>query len=223
MKRLHFGQVAFVSGIAGLVFCLSTVVAPAARAQSVGPRGMNLACPLVEHESLRHLEDSRFGMELHENEYRARLKIFEMIEKLWLARSIEQEAYLDYKRLRDRTKARIARSATQMPPRTSMAAQYALVCAQVRGESIDGIQEKVEELQAEYRRLDCELLERDSAIAQIDHEFDRAIVKATRTLSERNIKSRYELVLDEYDLSQSKARLDSFRTRTRMCMKRLVE
>jgi len=184
---------------------------------------MNLVCPLVEHESLRHLEDSRFGMELLENEYRARLKIFEMIEKLWLARSIEQEAYLDYKRLRDRTKARIARSETEIAQRSSMSTQYALVCAQVRGEVIDEIKKKVEELQAEYRRLDCELLDRDSAIAEVDYEFDRAILKATRTLAERNIKSRYELVLDEYDLSQSKARFDSFRTRAKMCKKQLTE
>ena len=223
MTHPRSGQIVFGSCIACLIFSFSSIFAPTASAQSVGPQGMNLVCPLVEHESLRHLEDSRFGMELLENEYRARLKIFEMIEKLWLARSIEQEAYLDYKRLRDRTKARIARSETEIAQRSSMSTQYALVCAQVRGEVIDEIKKKVEELQAEYRRLDCELLDRDSAIAEVDYEFDRAILKATRTLAERNIKSRYELVLDEYDLSQSKARFDSFRTRAKMCKKQLTE
>ncbi len=225
-RRLMFHSRSGRSGsppkFASLVCCLASVVVSAAHAQSIDSRGLDLVCPLVEHESLRHLEDARFNLELLENEYRARLRIFEMIQKLWDARSIDQEAYLDYKRLRDRTKARIARSTTQISQRSRMAEQYALTCAQVRGESIGQIQKKIDDLQAEYRRLDCVLLARDSAIAEIDYEFDRAILKSTRTLAERNIKSRYELVLEEYDLSQSKARFDSYRARTTACKRRLA-
>ncbi len=206
-----------------LLFCVACSAVSTAYAQSAGPGGLDLVCPLVEHERRRALENSQFELELVENEYRARGAVFDMIEKLWVVRSIEREVYLDYKRLRDRTKVRIARLIAQISQERSIVEQYALTCAQVRGQPIDHVAEKIDELQAEYRRLDCELLARDAEIADIDYEFDKAVLEATRTLNERNIKSKYELVIDEYDLSQSKARSESYRRRTAICKKRLAD
>lgn len=206
-----------------LLSCLASVAALTAHSEPADPTGLDLVCRLVEHERQRDLEDSQFELELVGNEYRARKKVFEMIEKLWVARAIDQEAYLDYKRLRDRTKVRIARLTTEVSQRRSIVDQYTLICAQVRGESIDQLQKKIDELQAKYRRLDCELLASDSGIAEIDYEFDKVMLEATRTLTERNIKSKYDLVLDEYDRSQSKARVESYRTRETNCRKRLAE
>ena len=67
------------------------------------------------------------------------------------------------------------------------------------------------------------MLARDWEIAEIDYEFDKAVLDATRTLADSNIKSKYELVIDEYDLSQSKARVESYKSRTASCKKRLAE
>ena len=178
-------------------------------------------CPLVEYERQADLQDSLVELELVENEYRARSQVFEMIEKLWVARSIEQEAYLDYRRPRDRTKVRIARLTAQIAQQESIVEQYTLTCSRIRGTPVDRLPEKIAKLQAGYRRLDCEILARDAEIAEIDYEFDRQILKATRTLNERNVKSRYELVIDEYDLSQSKARSESYRRRAKECEKQL--
>lgn len=223
MLSLPSGQASSSLRTLSLLFLLATSVVSTAHAQTVGPRGLDLLCPLEEHERKQAVEDAEFELELLENEYRSRKKVFEMMEKLWAARSIEREIYLDSKRLRDRTKASIARVTTLIAQRSSMAEQYALTCAQVRGEIVDQVQEKVDELQAEYRRLDCELLSRDLDIARIDYHFDKAMLEATRTLVEGNIKSKYELVIDEYDLSQSKARVESYKARTAICKKRLVE
>ena len=140
-----------------------------------------------------------------------------MIEQLWQARSIEREVYLDSKRLRDRTQASIARVETQIAQQASIAKQYALTCGRLRGEPVDRLDERVRELQAEYRRLDCELLARDLDIARIDRAFDEAKLG----LVNGNIKSRYELVIDEYDLSQSNARVESYQARQVACRAQL--
>lgn len=193
------------------------------RAEPSVPSGSDLLCPLVEHERKRALEDSRFELDLVTNEFRAREKVFAMVEKLWQTRSIEQEAYLDYKRLRDRTRLRMARLSTQISQDESIAEQYSLTCAAARGQTVDRLQEKVEASRAEYRRLECELLARDAEIAAVDYEFDRAVLEATRELVARNTKSKYELVIEEYDLSQSKANFDSYRARTAACKQGLAD
>ena len=224
--------------------CLAGTATPVAHAQPIDIGGSRLLCPLVLHERQRDLEDARFELELTENEYRARKRLFVMIEKLWEARSIERELYLDYKRLRDRTRVRMARLKTRIAQLRSETEQVALACGQGgqggqggragrgdRGEkseidesvngALDPLAEKIDALQAEYRRLDCELLARDREIAAIDHEFDRAVLEATRALSEGHIKSRYELVIDEFDHDQSKARVESFATRKAACRRQL--
>jgi hypothetical protein len=186
--------------------------------------GLDLVCPFAEHERQRALQDFKFELELVENEYRARKKVFDMIERLWAVHSIEKEIYLDYKRLRDRTKVRVARLTTQIAQQASIVEQYALACGQIRRETtIDDVSARIHELQAEYRRLDCELLDRDSKIADIDREFDEAILKATRTLVEGNIKTQFELVIEEYDFSQSKARSESYRRRAKACRTQLID
>ena len=208
--------------VIGLHFVFCGALATAS-AESSEPTGLDLVCPLVEHERQRELEDSQIERELVEHEYRARVEIFEMIEKLWAVRSVEREIYLDSKRKRDRTKVSIARLTTQIAQQESILAQYRLSCSQVRGEAVPDISERIQELQAEYRRLDCELLARDAEIAKVDYAFDKAMLDATRTLAEGNIKSRYDLVIDEFDLRHSKARLESYTRRTKTCRQKLSD
>jgi hypothetical protein len=223
MRISPFSRLHLSLRIVSLLSCLISAAALTAHAQSVDPRGLDLVCPLVEYERQRVLEDAQFELELVENEYRARNKVFEMVEKLWIARAIEQEVYLEYKRLRDRTKVRIARVTIEVAQQRSTVEQYGLACARVLSHSIDQLKMAIDEMQAEYRRLDCELLARDTEIASIDHQFDKAMLEATRTLTESNIKSKYDLVIDEYDLSQSKAKVESYSARTKVCRKRLAD
>ncbi len=202
---------------------LVSVLVPSSPAYAGASEGLDLVCPLVTYERQRELEDSQAELELVENEYRARSRVFEMIEKLWTARSIEREVFLDYKRLRDRTKARIARVGVQIAQQEKVVEQYSLTCRRVGGETVDDAESQIAALQAEYRALDCELLARDAEIARIDYEFDREILEATRRLTEGDIKSRYDLVIEEYDLSQSKARSENYRRRMQACRKKLAE
>jgi len=214
-----------------LLLLLASAAPRVAHAESVDLDGSRLLCPLVLHERQRDLEDARFKLELTENEYLARKRLFVMIDKLWEARSIERELYLDYKRLRDRTWVRSKRLETRIAQLDSETKQVALACDQggksqsdaSENEPLDTIAKKIDVLQAEYRRLDCELLARDLEIAAIDHEFDRAVLEATRAFIEGRIKSRYELVIDEFAHDQSKARVESFATRARACRKRLEQ
>ncbi len=87
---------------------------PPTLAQALDRRGLDLICPLVEHERQRVLEDYQLDLELAQNKYQARRKVFEMVAELWTVRSIERERYLDYKRLRDRAKVRVVRLNTQI-------------------------------------------------------------------------------------------------------------
>ena len=221
--NLSVVQHASIIRILLLLLCLGVATADSSSAQPLDPVGLDLVCPLVAYERQQVLEDSQFEVELAENELRARKRVFEMVEKLWQARAIEQEIYLDYKRLHDRTKARLSLLATQIAQQRTAVEQYELVCKEVRSESNSDPQEKITRLQHEYRRLDCELLARQAELAEIDYVFDKAILEATRALAEGNIKSRYELVIDEYDLSQSKAKHESYRNRMILCKKRLAE
>ena len=101
--------------------------------------------------------------------------------------------------------------------------QYELTCGLERGEtSLENVEERINALQSEYRRIDCELLDKDVQIAEIDHEYDAAIFRATQTLVEGNIKTKFQLVIEAYDLSQSKARVDGYRRRANACKKRLA-
>lgn len=78
-------------------------------------------------------------------------------------------------------------------------------------------------LDQQHRELDCELLAKDVEIAQVDYELDAAVLEATRTLASGNVRSKFDLVLEEYDLSQSQARVEGFRRRARACKRRLEE
>ena len=205
-----------------LVFAQFPVAAASAQIPDRG--GLDLICPLVEHERQRALADHELDLKLIENEYQSRRKVFEMVERLWAVRSIEKEVYLDYRRLRDRTRVRVDRMKAQIAQQKSIVEQYLLTCSQVRGETtVEDIGERIEELHGQYRRIDCELLDKDVEIAKIDYEYDSAILSAARTLVESNIKTKFELVLEEYDLKQSKARVEGYRHRAKACKKKLKD
>ena len=195
----------------------------AAWGADVPPTGLDLVCPLELHERARALEDARVEKTLTENKFRAQAKVFAMVEQLWAAKSIEQETYLDYERRRDRTKVQIARWAVQIEQDERALEQLALACGDIQGDDPADVADRVARLQAEVRRLDCELLAKDAEIADIDRTFDERVLAATSILVERNIKSRHDLVLDEYSLSQSKARSKSYRRRAKACRKQLRE
>ncbi len=215
-------RIGFPRRLAVLMLCLFGTALAGSPAKASDAAG--LVCPLAEHERQRTLEDFKVDLELVKNEYVARKKVFDMIKKLWAVRSIEREIYLDYKRHTDRTKVRVARMRTVIAQQSSIVEQYALACAQALGPKDEvPVSARVEELQAEYRRLDCKLLDRDSEIADIDRNFDAAILETTRTLAEQNIKTRFELEIEEYDLSQSKARSNSYRRRAKECRKQLAD
>ncbi len=191
--------------------------------QQADATGLDPLCPLVEHERQRALDDSRLELDLVKNEFQARSDVFDMVEQLWEARSIEREVYLDYKRLRDRTGVRIKRVQSQIAQQQAIAEQYEIVCGRLRGASLpEGPTARLATLQGEYRRLDCELLKWDMEIARIDRDVYAEIVEASRTMSERRIKSRFELILDEYELVQSQARLEGYRRRARECRAKLA-
>jgi hypothetical protein len=186
--------------------------------------GLDLICPLVEHERRRDLEDYELEVKLVESEYQSRREVFGMVEKLWAVRSIEREIYLDYRRLRDRTQVRVGRMKAQIAQQKSVVEQYELTCGEDREEKTVGeVKERIAALHAQYRRIDCELLDRDVEIAAIDYDYDASILSATRTLVESNIKTKFELVIEEYDLSQSKERVDGYRSRAKACRKRLKD
>ncbi len=186
--------------------------------QETEATGLDLLCPLLEHERQRALDDARLELELVKNEFQSRSDVFDMVEELWRVRSIERETYLDYKRLRDRTGVRIKRVQSQIAQQQAIAEQYELVCGRLRGAAQpEDPAARLATLQAEYRRLDCELLKWDAEIARVDHDVYAEIVEASRTMSESEIKSRFELILDEYDLVQSKARMEGYRRRAREC------
>jgi len=205
------------------VFGFVQLPVPAAMAQAPEHSGLDLICPLLEHERGRALEDYQLELGLIENEYQSRRKIFEMVAKLWAVRSIEKEAYLDYRRLRDRTKVRVGRMKIQIAQQKSILDQYELTCGQVRGDSTVGeIRDRIIERHGRYRQLDCELLDKDVEIAKIDYEYDSEILRSTRTLVKSNIKTKFQLVIEEHDLSQSKARVEGFRRRATACKKNLA-
>ncbi len=227
-----FVAVIATSGAIALLVALAAGLAPspsyateaAGAADAAGETpGLDLVCPLELHERERDLADSRIEKTLTENQHRAQARVFEMIERLWATRAIEQEVYLDQKRLRDRTKVRITRLGLQIEQDRRALDQLELACADVRGEPVEDLAQRVRSLQSEVRRLDCDLLAKDAEIADIDRAFDEEMLAATKILVERNIKSRHDLVLDEYALSQSKARSESYRARARACRSRLEQ
>ena len=206
-----------------MAFAFTHLPVSATLAQASGDRRLDLVCPLLEHERQRDLENYELLLGLVQSEYLSRGKVFEMVEKLWAVRSIEKEVYLDYRRLRDRTKVRVDRMRAQIAQQKSIVDQYELTCGQLRGEAKVGENEdRINELHNQYRRIDCELLDRDVEIAEIDFEYDEEILHATQILVESNIKTKFELVLEEFDLRQSKARVKGFRRRASACRKRLA-
>ncbi|MCP5068087.1 MAG: hypothetical protein GY946_16115 [bacterium] len=217
-RSKHWGRLSLLTA-----FVAACLPAPVALAQAPGHRGLDLVCPLLEHERHRALEDYELELGLVENEYQSRSKVFEMVERLWAVRSVEREVYLDYRRLRDRTKVRVDRMRAQIAQQKSIVDEYELTCSQLRGETTAAeIEDRIAELHNQFRLVDCELLERDVEIAEIDYEYDEEVLRATRTLVESNIKTQFELVIEEYDLSQSKARVEGYRRRAISCRKKLA-
>ena len=206
-----------------VLLCMVVLPSHLAMGQEAEATGLDLLCPLVEHERQRALDDARLELDLVKNEFRSRSNVFDMVEDLWEVRSIEREVYLDYKRLRDRTGVRIKQVQSQIAQQQAIAEQYEIVCGRLRGApQPEDPAARLATLQGEYRRLDCEILKWDAEIAKIDHDVYAEIVEASRTMSENEIKSRYELILDEYDLVQSQARLEGYRRRARECRAKLA-
>ncbi len=206
-----------------LALALTCSFAPAASAQSADSTGLDLICPLAEHERQRKLADLQLDLALAENELEARRNVFDMVDSLWSVRSIEKEIFLDYKRLRDRTRVRVARVNAEIAQQKSIVERYALACSVVRGEkTARDVARRIALLDDAYRRSDCDLHRRDAEIAEVDLEYDAAVLESTRTLARDNIKTKFELMVEQYDLNQSKARAEGFRKRARACEATLV-
>jgi hypothetical protein len=65
--------------------------------------------------------------------------------------------------------------------------------------------------------------DKDLEIAEIDYKYDAEVLSATQTLVKNNIKSKFQLVIEEFDLSQSKGRVEGFRRRASACRNRLED
>jgi hypothetical protein len=92
--------------------------------------------------------------------------------------------------------------------------QYGLACGD---DATDEAAARVEKLQVLYRSLECELLGKDAEIAAIDAAYDEAVLESTRILADGNVKTKFELVVEEYALSQSAARMKEYVRRARRC------
>ncbi len=184
--------------------------------------GFDRLCPLLDHDERRELEDLELELRLTKTELRARERVYAMVEALWKVRAVEQEIYLDYRRMRDRTRVRVDRVATAIEQQRAVVAQYDLICEGAGAATADAESSaKIDELNAEYRRRECELLGHDVAIAEVDLAFHAAVLEATRSLNQGNVKSKFELVLDESDADQAKARVDAYRRRAKSCRAQL--
>jgi len=175
-------------------------------------------CPLVSYERLRILEDFELERDLAANEYAARSRVFGLVEELWKLRSVERDLYLDYKRLRDRSKVRVGQLELQIAQQKAIVKQYALACTKdERGNVSVDTARQLSELQRDYRRLDCEILDREWQMARIDLGYRDGVLEATRTLTQGKIKTRFELMVDEFERDQAKARADAYGRRAKAC------
>lgn len=221
LRPSHLRPARLAAVLAGLATLVVLALPGAACAE-----GFERICSLLEHERQRDLEDLEIELELVRAEHRARSRVFEMIESLWDVHAVEQEIYLDYKRQRDRTGVLARRFETEIGQKKVEIERFEAVCGSSGAAPAAGgpavpievrIEERIEELQDRYLRFECELLARDVEIAEVDLTFHAAMYEATRVLNERNVKARVDLVVDEFDLEQARARVEGFRRRASAC------
>ncbi len=191
-------------------------------APDVARAGFDRLCPLLDHEEHRELQDLELSLELARTELRARERVFEMVEALWQVRAVEQEIYLDYRRQRDRTRVRVDRIETEIEQQQTVVAQYDLICDGRKASAANAESTaEIDALNERYRELECKLLGYDVAIAEVDYAFHSAVLEATKTLNLGNVKSKFDLVLDEADAAQAKSRVEGYRRRARGCRAQL--
>ena len=196
---------------ATLIFVVS---APSGIAQDI----LRPVCNLVIHDEQSKLEDARITVELAKSRHSAYLRIFEMIEGLWAARTISRMDYIRAKYDRDASRLELEKADLLLEKQTSLVDQYRLICD--RTEPQHGKGERDEVIRKEYlhyRRADCDSLAKAIEVAETKLEYNRAYLQSILELRRGNVATQTQVILAELEVELEEKSLADARRRTEAC------
>ena len=198
-----------------LVIRVAVVVFVSLIAQISGPAAAETAatqtCSLLVSEARFDLEDLREQEHLTTIRLAADQAIFELIEPLWKAQSIERLRFLaaEYDRDRARLSVRRAAVATNRAAAKLEVLEGGCEIASTSGEkSPDG-----------FEALGCELVRKRKDMAALNLTYRKEVLEGTEQLRRLELATAQELIQAQYDLDLAKSRLRSHASRLSECAK----
>ena len=192
--------------VAVVVFLIAQISEPAAAATAT-----TQTCALLVSEARFDLDDLREREHLATIRLAADQAIFELIEPLWEARSIERLRFLAAKYDRDRARLSVRRAA--------VASSRAAAKLEVLEGGCEITSATGEKSPDGFEALGCELVRKRKEMAALNLTYRKEVLESTEQLRRLELATAQELIQAQYDLDLAKSRLRSHTSRLSECAK----
>ena len=168
----------------------------------------SLCSPLIQEEMLQ-LEEFELEVELARAEFAARVRIFEMIDKLWENKVIERMIFLQSRYERDSTRLQFEAADRVAERQEALIERYRAACGKGNPETAPST--------GRYLRAHCDSLSKRVEAAKIDLEFDRQFLDNIHDLREGNVATAQDVILAELAVEKDEIRIADATRRLQIC------
>jgi len=175
-------------------------------------------CEILLLEEQNDREDFALVLALADDELIAAQEIFELLDALWKSDAVERLSYLTGKHDRDAAKLAKERDALLLERQDALIEQLESVCGGSSADEDNGFARA----HGRYVKADCDRLSKETALAQVDLEYEKEVLASFRDLRENDVATAQDVILSERDVAMARKRLESSRTRAEACRKRLA-
>ncbi len=132
--------------------------------------------------------------------------------------------FLNIKHERDKAFADVERRNKLGARQLQVVEQLSLICGDPPSKPEPGTPEaEVEKIRIDYLEATCDSLDAQIAMAEVELEFNLAVLASQRDLHRNQIVSRMDILLAELAVDLNKIQLDDAKTRTKTCREYVAE
>lgn len=175
-------------------------------------------CSALIQEEMLQLDEFELDVDIARAEFDARVRIFEMIDRLWEKQLIERMVYLESRYNRDSTHLQFEAADSVAVRQRALIARLRLACGLKESGPLPAAESDPGRAAARtYGKAQCDSLSKRLEAARIDQEFDRQFLANIRELRAGNVATQTDLILAELDVEKDDIRIDDATRRLEAC------
>jgi hypothetical protein len=191
------------------ILCALAVV-PAATAGEVD----RSVCAFVLYQERDDLKESELAVDIAESHLVAAKSIFDVTDALWKQDLTERFRYLTDKHRKDVAVLDVTRQELLLERQEAFVEQLEILCSSPDKQDDAGR----EAAHRRYVQADCQRIEKDLAIAEIDLVYLSEFLANVRDLRENDVATHEQVALAEADVEKTRKRVEHHASRVQACI-----